>query len=84
MRSKGSSTNEIYLTYKNLCKLLAKDELTNRRIKQMLSEIDTSGLISGKLITQGSHGSTKKYTLEITTEIIKNTYKNDPSMEEII
>lgn len=84
MRSKGSSTNEIYLTYKNLCKLLAKDELTNRRIKQMLSEIDISGLISGKLVTQGSHGSTKKYTLEITTEIIKNTYKNDSSMEEII
>ncbi len=84
MRSKGSSTNEIYSTYKNLCKLLGKDELTNRRIKQMLSEIDTAGLISGKLITQGSHGSTKKFTLEISTEMIKKTFKDDLSLKDII
>ncbi len=84
MRSKGSSTNEIYSTYKNLCQSIGKEELTNRRIKQMLSEIDIAGLISGKLVTQGTHGSTKKYTLEISTEIIKHAFKDDLSLQDII
>lgn len=84
MRSKGSSTNEIYSTYKNLCQSIGKEELTNRRIKQMLSEIDIAGLISGKLVTQGTHGSTKKYTLEISTEIIKHAFKDDLSLQDIV
>ena len=84
MRSKGSSTNEIYSTYKNICKSIPKDELTNRRIKQILNEIDIAGLISGKLVTQGTHGSTKKYTLEISTEMIKNSFKDELTLQDVI
>lgn len=84
MRSKGSSTGEIYSSYKNLCKSIGHDELTNRRIKQMLSEIDVSGIITGKIISQGSHGSTKKFTLEVATETIKNAFKDDLTLQDIV
>jgi len=46
MKANGSSTGEIYSSYKNLCKAVGRDELTNRRITQMLSEIELSGIIS--------------------------------------
>jgi cell division control protein 6 len=84
MRSKGSSTGEIYLSYKNLCKSIGKDELTNRRVKQLLSEIDVSGIITGKIVSQGSHGSTKKFTLDTATETIKKAFKNDLTLQDII
>ncbi|MBC8501833.1 MAG: AAA family ATPase, partial [Nitrosopumilus sp.] len=61
MKANGSSTGEIYSSYKNLCKAVGKDELTQRRVTQMLSEIELSGIISGRLIHQGIHGRTKKY-----------------------
>lgn len=84
MKANGSSTGEIYSSYKNLCKTIGKDELTPRRITQMLSEIELSGLISGRLIHQGIHGRTKKYKLTISSEMIKKTFKDDLSLQDII
>jgi cell division control protein 6 len=84
MKANGSSTGEIYSSYKNLCKALGKDELTQRRITQMLSEIELSGIVSGRLIHQGIHGRTKKYKLTISSEMIKKSFKNDLSLQDII
>ncbi len=84
MKANGSSTGEIYSSYKNLCKVVGKDELTQRRITQMLSEIELSGLISGRLIHQGIHGRTKKYKLTISSEMIKTTFKDDLTLQDIV
>jgi len=84
MKANGSSTGEIYSSYKNLCKTLGKDELTQRRITQMLSEIELSGIISGRLIHQGIHGRTKKYKLTISSEMIKKSFKDDLSLQDVI
>jgi len=84
MKANGSSTGEIYSSYKNLCKIIGKDELTQRRITQMLSEIELSGLISGRLIHQGIHGRTKKYKLTISSEMIKKTFKDDLTLQDIV
>ena len=84
MKANGSSTGEIYSSYKNLCKTLRKDELTQRRITQMLSEIELSGIISGRLIHQGIHGRTKKYKLTISSEMIKKSFKDDLSLQDIV
>ncbi|AFS81763.1 cell division control protein 6 family protein [Candidatus Nitrosopumilus koreensis AR1] len=75
MKANGSSTGEIYSSYKNLCKVVGRDELTQRRITQMLSEIELSGIISGRLVHQGIHGRTKKYKLTIPSEMIKRPSK---------
>jgi cell division control protein 6 len=84
MKANGSSTGEIYSSYKNLCKVVGKDELTQRRITQMLSEIELSGIISGRLIHQGIHGRTKKFKLTISTEMIKKTFKDDLTLQDIV
>ena len=84
MKANGSSTGEIYSSYKNLCKTLGKDELTQRRITQMLSEIELSGIISGRLIHQGIHGRTKKFKLTISTDMIKKSFKDDLSLQDIV
>jgi len=84
MKANGSSTGEIYSSYKNLCKALGKDELTQRRITQMLSEIELSGIVSGRLIHQGIHGRTKKYKLTISSEMIKKSFKDDLSLQDIV
>jgi archaeal cell division control protein 6 len=84
MKANGSSTGEIYSSYKNLCKALGKDELTQRRITQMLSEIELSGIISGRLVHQGIHGRTKKYKLTVSSEMIKKSFKDDLSLQDIV
>jgi len=84
MKAGGSSTGEIYSAYKSLCKIVGRDELTQRRITQMLSEIELSGIITGRLIHQGIHGRTKKYKLTISSEMIKKTFQNDLTLQDII
>ncbi len=84
MKANGSSTGEIYSSYKNLCKAVGRDELTNRRITQMLSEIELSGIITGRLVHQGIHGRTKKYKLEISSEMVKKAFKNELTLKDII
>ncbi len=84
MKANGSSTGEIYSSYKNLCKVLGKDGLTQRRITQMLSEIELSGIVSGRLVHQGIHGRTKKYKLTVSSEMIKKSFKDELSLQDII
>ena len=80
----SSSTGEIYSFYKGLCKTIGQDELTQRRITQILNEIEMSGMISGRLIHQGIHGNTKKYKLEIKPEMIKKSFKDDLTLQDIV
>ncbi|MBI2643226.1 MAG: AAA family ATPase [Nitrosarchaeum sp.] len=84
MKAGGSSTGEIYSSYKGLCKVVGRDELTQRRITQMLSEIELSGIITGRLVHQGIHGRTKKYKLTISSEMIKKTFKDDLTLQDIV
>ena len=84
MKANCSSTGEIYSSYKNLCKAVGKDELTQRRVTQMLSEIELSGIISGRLIHQGIHGRTKKYKLTVSSEMIKKSFKDELTLQDII
>ncbi|HEY7367037.1 MAG TPA: AAA family ATPase [Nitrosopumilaceae archaeon] len=84
MKTSELSTGEIYAVYKSLCKTVRQQELTQRRVTQMLSEIELSGIISGRIVYQGIHGNTKKYRLTIPSETIKETFKNDLTFEDIL
>ena len=84
MRANGSTTGGIYNTYKELCRGVRQKELTQRRITQMLSEIEMSGLISGRLVHQGVHGNTKKFKLTISPDLVRSTLRQDATFEEMV
>lgn len=84
MRTDGSTTGSIYNTYKEMCRRIQQKELSYRRITQMLSEIEMSGLISSRLIHQGVHGNTKKFKLTISQSIVKETLYLDDTLRELI
>jgi cell division control protein 6 len=84
MKAGGSSTGEIFSAYKDLCKTVRQKELTQRRVTQMLSEIELSGIISGRIIHQGIHGRTKKFKLTISPETVKETFRKDLTLEDIV
>jgi cell division control protein 6 len=50
----------------------------------MLSEIEMSGIISGRIVHQGIHGRTKKFTLTISSDTVKETFKSEATLEDII
>ena len=84
MKASGNTTGEIYHSYKNLCKITRQKELTQRRITQMLSEIEMTGLITGKIVHQGMHGRTKKYNLTLNPDTVKKAFKEDLTLEDLL
>ena len=84
MRANGASTGQIYQAYKTLCKTVRQKEITQRRVTQILSDIELSGLITGKLVHQGMHGRTKKYNLTIHPDVVKNAFRNDLILADVL
>ena len=84
MKASGNTTGEIYQSYKNLCKITRQKELTQRRITQMLSELEMTGLITGKIIHQGMHGRTKKFNLTLNADTVKKAFKEDLTLEDLL
>lgn len=84
MRTNGASTGEVYHTYKELCKTIRQKEVTQRRATQILSDIELSGLISGKIVHQGIHGRTKKYNLTVQPNTVKKAFQNDIILADIL
>jgi len=84
MKSPNISTGDVYAAYKLLCKVIQQNTLTQRRVTQMLNEIELSGLITGKMIHQGIHGNTKKFNLTVSPDLVKNTLKPNEIFVDIL
>ena len=84
MKSPNVSTGDVYSSYKSLCKTTHQNTLTQRRVTQMLNEIELSGLITGKMIHQGIHGNTKKFNLTVTPDLVKTTLKPDEIFTDVL
>ena len=58
-------TGQIYDTYKRLCSEIGLKTLTQRRIGDIIAELDMLGIINAKVISKGRYGRTRE--IEIVT-----------------
>mgnify|MGYP001345591102 CR=1 FL=1 len=66
---KKLETGEIYEEYKNLCNINNSAILTQRRISDLISELDMLGLINARLISKGRHGRTREIYSTIPSDL---------------
>ena len=72
-------TGNIYEIYSNLCKRNGYRMLTQRRISDLISELDMLGLIFTKVISKGRYGRTREVRLTIAKkpfDVLKNYFSN--------
>ncbi|HME87163.1 MAG TPA: ORC1-type DNA replication protein [Candidatus Nanoarchaeia archaeon] len=58
-------TGDIYELYKNICGDIHLRPLTQRRVSDIIAELDMLGIITGKVISKGRYGRTRKISLAI-------------------
>jgi cell division control protein 6 len=63
-------TGEIYEIYKDICNKVNLSQLTQRRISDVLGELDMLGLINAKVISKGRYGRTREISLSVPTSAI--------------
>lgn len=68
-------TGDIFDFYEGLCKRVKIDVLTQRRVSDIIAELDMLGLINARVISKGRHGRMREIKLAIP-ENIKDKAKN--------
>ncbi len=62
-------TGDVYNYYQDVCDQTKTDALTQRRISDILAEIDMLGLINAKVISKGRHGRTREIRLSVPSNL---------------
>ncbi|TXT56904.1 MAG: ORC1-type DNA replication protein [Candidatus Thorarchaeota archaeon] len=76
-------TGECYNVYTEIAKILSIDTLTQRRISDLISELDMLGLINTTVISKGRYGRTKKIRLAIGKRQIGTILDEDVRLSKI-
>ena len=63
-------TGEVYATYKNICEITGNSAVTQRRVADMISELDMLGLINAIVKSFGRAGRTKEIELSVPKEVV--------------
>ena len=77
------TTGEVYEVYKELCKKTRMDPLTQRRVADLISELDMLGIITARVISKGRHGRTREIKLSTSSDEIMDILKEDDFYSEI-
>ncbi|NQE44731.1 ORC1-type DNA replication protein [ANME-1 cluster archaeon GoMg2] len=76
LNSEGGKTHlfsgEVYNTYQNICDHLGIESLTQRRVTDLISELDILGLIDARVVNRGRYGRTKEISLIVPTEYVQS------------
>ncbi len=84
IKSKNGSTGEIYTIYQYFCSKIEQEPLTQRRMTQIVGELDQLGLITTNIVNQGRYGRTQRIKLHIHISSVKQAIKNDPVLSPFI
>lgn len=84
IKSKNGSTGEIYTIYQYFCSKIQQEPLTQRRMTQIVGELDQLGLITTNIVNQGRYGRTQRIKLHIHISSVKQAIKNDPILSPFV
>jgi len=84
MDTKGTiTTGEVYEIYKELSKKTRTDKLTQRRIADLVSELDMLGVITARVISKGRYGRTRDIKMSSSADDIMKILREDEILKEL-
>jgi len=86
MREKNERSfisGEVYTMHRRLCDHLGVEVLTERRLHDLISELDFLGLINAVVVSRGKHGRTKEISLKVPEELIQPVLFADHELEAL-
>jgi cell division control protein 6 len=77
------TTGEIYNVYKQYAHLIDIDILTQRRITDLISELDSLGIINAIVKSNGRYGKTKVISMQGSKQIIRHVLLQDYRLKSL-
>lgn len=77
------TTGDLYETYKELCQCTSVAILTQRRVTDLISELDMLGLIHARVKSFGRGGRTKEIELSVPNTEAKDILQDDDTLGQL-
>ncbi|MCJ7488962.1 MAG: cell division control protein Cdc6, partial [Thermoplasmata archaeon] len=74
---------DLYETYKELCQCTSVAILTQRRVTDLISELDMLGLIHARVKSFGRGGRTKEIELSVPNTEAKDILQDDDTLGQL-
>lgn len=78
------TTGDVYETYKELSKETGTSELTFRRVTELISDLNTLGLIDARVVSFGRQGRTRLISLTVGLEDTKQVILQDSYLKKLV
>jgi len=79
------TTGEVYNIYRQLCAKIDMGVLTQRRVTDLMSELDMLGIVNAIVVSKGRYGRTKEISLSVpvssTRRVLVEDYRLKPLMD---
>ncbi len=80
----GLTTGEVFEIYSQLCRKVGLDILTQRRITDLISELDMLGIITARVISKGRYGRTREIGMSVPVESTRQVLAEDELLAELV
>ncbi|WP_276299532.1 Cdc6/Cdc18 family protein [Halorussus lipolyticus] len=77
------NTGEVYNIYKRLCAEIDADQLTQRRVTDLISELDMLGIVNAVVVSKGRYGRTKEISLSVPIDETEAVLMSDSRLGDI-
>ncbi|MEF8781581.1 MAG: ORC1-type DNA replication protein [Haloarculaceae archaeon] len=77
------NTGEVYNIYKRLCEEIDADVLTQRRVTDLISELDMLGIVNAVVVSKGRYGRTKEISLSVPIDETEAVLHSDSRLGDI-
>ncbi|PSQ11028.1 cell division control protein Cdc6 [Halobacteriales archaeon QS_5_70_15] len=77
------NTGEVFNIYKRLCDEVDADVLTQRRVTDLISELDMLGIVNAVVVSKGRYGRTKEISLSVPIEETEAVLLSDSRLDEV-
>jgi cell division control protein 6 len=74
---------EVYNIYKRLCEEIGADVLTQRRVTDLISELDMLGIVNAVVVSKGRYGRTKEMSLSVPLDKTEAVLLSDSRLGDI-
>ncbi|MFP4633059.1 MAG: ORC1-type DNA replication protein [Halobacteriota archaeon] len=73
------TTGEVYNTYKGVCRETSMDHLTQRRVTDLIDELDMLGIVNSVVISKGRYGRTREISLSVPLDETRDVILEEDS-----
>ncbi len=84
VRERGvATTGEVYDAYAKLAEAVGVERVTQRRVSDIINELDMLGIINARVVSRGRYGKTRIISLSVDADTVLEALRSDPRLEEL-